>query len=77
MKGFLKKLFIFFYVSEFPFFFFCVSSELTRFVNILFIIVVFLKKKMFMNSNEWKVKWEVVAILLVLTFLYAICMKLL
>ena len=30
-----------------------------------------------MNSNEWKVKWEVVAILLVVTFLYAICMKLL
>ena len=57
--------------------FFCVSSELTKFVNILLIIIVFLKKRMFMNSNEWKVKWEVVAILLVLTFLYAICMKLL
>ena len=30
-----------------------------------------------MNSNEWKVKWEIIVILMVVTLVFAICMHIL
>ena len=67
-RCFLWLFFSMFFLDEIPMFGWMVPNLSSFFVVVAWKVVA-------MNDNEWKVKWELVIVLLAITLVFAVCMR--